>query len=97
MFALSGIIVLVITLAFWLLVQQRHTIKPVSYTHLDVYKRQRYACAKLGISSEKPMRYEMGMVGNENLDEELEDDEYFGVCVDAGMACICLLYTSRCV
>ena len=27
MFALSGIIVLVITLAFWLLVQQRHTIK----------------------------------------------------------------------
>ena len=27
MFALSGIIVLVITLAFWLLVQQRHTVK----------------------------------------------------------------------
>ncbi len=48
----------------------------------------RYACAKLEISSEKPIRYEMGMVGNENLDEELEDDEYFGFCVDAGMACI---------
>ena len=39
------------------------------------------------------------MVGNEDLDEELGEDEYFGFGVDAGMGCVadiqtCLLYTS---
>lgn len=48
----------------------------------------RYACAKLEISNEKPMRYEMGMVGEENLYEDLDDDSYFGFGVDAGMGCI---------
>lgn len=48
----------------------------------------RYACVKVVVSDEKPVRYELGMVGNENLDEELEEDEYFGFGVDAGMGCI---------
>ena len=38
----------------------------------------RYACVKVEVSQEKPVRYELGMVGNEDLDEELGEDEYFG-------------------
>ena len=48
----------------------------------------RYACVKVVVSKEKPVRYELGMVGTENLDEELEEDAYFGFGVDAGMGCI---------
>lgn len=48
----------------------------------------RYACVKVAVSDERPVRYELGMVGNENLEEELADDEYFGFGVDAGMGCI---------
>ncbi len=48
----------------------------------------RYACVKAEISGEKPVRYELGVVGNEDLDEELEEGEYFGFGVDAGMGCI---------
>lgn len=48
----------------------------------------RYACVKVSITDQKPIRYDMGMVGNENLDEELEEGEYFGFCVDAGMGSI---------
>ena len=43
---------------------------------------------KVAISDNKPVRYEMGMVGAENLDEELQEDEFFGFFVDAGMGCI---------
>ncbi len=48
----------------------------------------RYACVKVMVSNEKPLRYELGMVGNEELDEELEDGDFFGFGVDAGMGCI---------
>ena len=48
----------------------------------------RYACVKVVVRDAKPVRYELGMVGNENLDEELEDDEFFGFGVDVGMGCI---------
>lgn len=48
----------------------------------------RYACVKVVVSKETPVRYELGMVGTENLDEELEEDAYFGFGVDAGMGCI---------
>ena len=34
----------------------------------------RYACVKVEVSQEKPVRYELGMVGNEDLDEELGED-----------------------
>ena len=44
----------------------------------------RYACVKVEVSQEKPVRYELGMTGNEELDAALGDDDYF-----------CLLYTSR--
>jgi len=48
----------------------------------------RYACVKVAITNNKPVYYDLGVVGNEDLDEELEDSEYFGFIVDAGMGCI---------
>ena len=33
------------------------------------------------------------MVGNEDLDEELGEDEYFGFGVDAGMGCVADIQT----
>lgn len=48
----------------------------------------RYACVKVAVSSRKPVRYELGMTGTEDLEEELEEDEFFGFGVDAGMGCI---------
>ena len=53
----------------------------------------RYACVKVEVSREKPVRYELGMVGNEDLDEELGEDEYFGFGVDAGMGCVADIQT----
>ena len=40
------------------------------------------------IIDRKPIRYDLGMVCNKDLDEDLEEDEYFGFIVDAGMGCI---------
>ena len=34
----------------------------------------RYACVKVEVSREKPVRYELGMTGKEDLDEELGED-----------------------
>lgn len=48
----------------------------------------RYACVKVAVSDQKPVRYELGVAGNEDLSEELEDDAFFGFGVDAGMGCI---------
>ena len=53
----------------------------------------RYACVKVEISGEKPVRYELGMTGKENLDEELGEDDYFGFGVDAGMGCVADIQT----
>ena len=53
----------------------------------------RYACVKVEISGEKPVRYELGMTGKEDLDEELGEDEYFGFGVDAGMGCVADIQT----
>ena len=55
----------------------------------------RYACVKVEVSQEKPVRYELGMVGNEDLDEELGEDEYFGFGVDAGMGCVADIQTQN--
>ena len=45
------------------------------------------------VSPEKPVRYELGMTGNEELDAALGDDDYFGFGVDAGMGCIADIQT----
>ncbi len=48
----------------------------------------RYACVKVAITDNKPVYYDLGVVGNEDLGEELEEGEYFGFIVDAGMGSI---------
>lgn len=48
----------------------------------------RYACVKVAVGSQKPLRYELGMVGDEDLEEEPGEDVFFGFGVDAGMGCI---------
>ena len=53
----------------------------------------RYACVKVEVSRERPVRYELGMTGKEDLDEELDEDEYFGFGVDAGMGCVADIQT----
>ena len=45
------------------------------------------------VSQEKPVRYELGMTGNEELDAALGDDDYFGFGVDAGMGCVADIQT----
>ena len=53
----------------------------------------RYACVKVALSGEKPVRYDLGMKGSEDLTEELHEGDYFGFGVDAGMGCIADLQT----
>ena len=53
----------------------------------------RYACVKVEITGEKPARYELGMTGAENLEEELGEEDFFGFGVDAGMGCIADIHT----
>lgn len=48
----------------------------------------RYACVKVEISDSVPVRYNLAMTGREDLSEDLEDGEFFGFDVDAGMGCI---------
>ncbi len=48
----------------------------------------RYACVKVTVSSGKPVRYELGMTGEADLDEELQEGEFFGFNVDAGTGCV---------
>ena len=55
----------------------------------------RYACVKVAVRDQKPVRYELGMVGDENLDEEIGEDEFFGFFVDAGMGCIADIQTQE--
>lgn len=53
----------------------------------------RYACVKVEVRAGKPVRYELGMTGSENLDADWEDGDYFGFGVDAGMGCVADIQT----
>ena len=55
----------------------------------------RYACVKVEICNRKPIRYELGMTGTENLEQVGEDGGFFGFCVDAGMGCIADIQTQE--
>lgn len=48
----------------------------------------RYAAVRLKFSDKRPVKFYEALIGNENLDE-LEEGEYFGFNVDAGLGCIC--------
>ena len=52
-----------------------------------------YACVKVEVSREKPVRYELGMTGQEDLVEEPSEDEFFGFGVDTGMGCVADIQT----
>lgn len=63
---------------------------PVSIcVSLDEDYGNRYVCVKIAVGNTKPVRYELGMTGNEDLDEIIDEGEYFGFNVDTGMGCIC--------
>lgn len=47
----------------------------------------RYAAVKVKFTEGKPVLYKEALIGNENL-EGLQQDDYFGFHVDAGLACI---------
>ena len=48
----------------------------------------RYACVKITVTDAVPIRYDLAMVGDEDLGEEMGEGDYFGFVVDAGMGCI---------
>ncbi|TQS83486.1 hypothetical protein A3207_07785 [Candidatus Methanomassiliicoccus intestinalis] len=48
----------------------------------------RYAAVRVQFTKKEAVTFEEALIGNENL-SELEDDEYYGFNVDAGLACIC--------
>ena len=54
----------------------------------------RYVCAKVEVADRRPVRYELGMTGDEDLDE-LEDGVFFGFPVGAGMGCVADVQTQR--
>ena len=41
----------------------------------------RYACVKVTVSDAKPVRYDLAMVGDEDLSEEMGEGDYFGFVV----------------
>ena len=77
---------------------------PVSYTHLDVYKRQEIVRSRFPIAynpqAEKPvvwLRFLSDLLYPEDIPTF---QEYIGYCLvpsTKGQRMICLLYTSRCV
>ena len=75
-----------------------HTIPAGTYpVKICVVPSEQYgdrdAFGKVEVYQEKPVLYELCMVGNEDLDEELGEDEYFGFGVDAGMGCVADIQT----
>lgn len=47
----------------------------------------RYAAVKVKFSDERPVLYQEALIGDENL-KGVQEDDYFGFHVDAGLACI---------
>ena len=84
--------------------QQRHPSIPVSYTHLDVYKRQRHNLPVINVLTDDAKivddypkyagmdRYEARKAIVEDLDKE-----GYLVKIEDHEHNVCLLYTSRCV
>lgn len=62
---------------------------------LDEECGDRYACVKVTIRDQKPVRYELAMTGEEYFDEDIEDGGFFGFGVDAGMGCIADIQTQE--
>ena len=48
----------------------------------------RYACVKVEINKNKPVVYELAVLGNEEDMDGAGEDEFYGFGVDAGMGCV---------
>ena len=66
------------------------TVKPNKYkvSLLIIEDEERIAMAKISFSNKEPKRYELAVTGEEDL-SEVEENEFFGYPVDAGMGCVC--------
>ena len=66
------------------------TVKPNKYKVflLIIEDEERIAMAKISFSNKEPKRYELAVTGEEDL-SEVEEGEFFGYPVDAGMGCVC--------
>ena len=86
-------------------------MSPVSYTHLDVYKRQRYMWDFSVIkdllmnpvytgaiaSQKKDYRFKIGTIGEKKPEDWIVVEGQHEPLIDRMSFDICLLYTSRCV
>ena len=77
---------------------------PVSYTHLDVYKRQvqgplRVVEGPLGLDHllGRPLRVDWDAEGYEGVVSSTIKKYNAQIHTQSAVYCICLLYTSRCV
>lgn len=65
-------------------------VKPNKYkvSLLVIEDEERYAMMKVTFSNKEPKRYELAVTGEEEL-ADVEEGEFFGYPVDAGMGCVC--------
>ena len=66
------------------------TVEPNKYkvSLLIIKDEERIAISKISFSNNEPKRYELAVTGDEDL-SEVEEGEFFGYPVDAGMGCFC--------
>ena len=66
------------------------TVEPNKYkvSLLIIKDEERIAISKISFSNNEPKRYELAVTGEEDL-SEVEEGEFFGYPVDAGMGCFC--------
>ncbi|MEI0518407.1 DUF4241 domain-containing protein [Brachyspira murdochii] len=66
------------------------TVKPDKYkvSLLIIEEEERIAIAKISFSNNEPKTYELAVTGEEDL-SDIEEGEFFGYPVDAGMGCVC--------
>ena len=66
------------------------TVKPNKYkvSLLIIKDEERISIAKISFSDKEAKRYELAVTGEEDL-SEVEEGEFFGYPVDAGMGCFC--------
>ena len=73
------------------------TAAAVSYTHLDVYKRQVCNGQDLHLHRVQPHRERAGKELGDDADEPLHAAQNHPMDHDGAVLLACLLYTSRCV
>ena len=80
------------------------TVEPVSYTHLDVYKRQDFITVTGGVYAAKYNVYgvrfnDLGAKGKLSfrINDRMKINMFGTYSVYNGYGMTCLLYTSRCV